>query len=164
MDDGVRKWIARTARENFWRVQSFYEIDDLIQDGYICYMKVRSRYPQAKKPAHIMRLLQVTFKNHIQDLARRRTIERRVMETEAVRYSNFIDPESHALFQSAPDYVKEFFRFVLSDASKKLRTPYGPNYRGRGRETTHERLCRFLALKVAETPELPHAIIKHIEQ
>jgi len=164
MDDGVRKWIARTARKNFWRVHSFYELDDLIQDGYICYLRVRAKYPSATKPAHIMRLTQITFLNYIQDLARRRTTERRVLMTEALCSYAMVEQEPHVIMQSAPEYVQRFFRFMQSDGPEKLQKPFRSNHKGRGRETSHRRLCRMLALRVNETPELPQAIAAFIEQ
>ena len=38
-DAGVRGWIVKTAYKHYWRVSSYYEFDDLVQDGYLCYAK-----------------------------------------------------------------------------------------------------------------------------
>jgi hypothetical protein len=70
MDMGARRWLVKTAYKNLWRVHSFYDLDDLIQDGHMMYALVVQRYPQAKDPPHIMRLFQITFLNHIHDLSK----------------------------------------------------------------------------------------------
>ena len=73
-DKGVRGWLKRIAVSNYWRVSGFYELDDLVSDGYLCYYEVRLRYPNATARQHIMRLFQVTYLNHIHDLAKKRTL------------------------------------------------------------------------------------------
>lgn len=157
MDDGVRQWVARTARANLWRVQNHYDVDDLIQEGYLCYLNVRRRYPDVHNPAHIMRLTQITFTNRIHDLARRKGVEREVMITESIRSGGRSESEGSILTPSAPDYIRRFIQ-LAAESAERLRTPYTTHAKGKGRETTHRHICRLLALRVAETPELPLAI------
>lgn len=73
MDDGAKGWLFRTARKNFWRVADWYDIDDLIQDGYMCYYRVLDRYQDVHDKPHVMRLFQVTYINHIHDLSKKKT-------------------------------------------------------------------------------------------
>jgi hypothetical protein len=40
----MRGFIVNTAKENYWRVAAWYDLEDLIQDGYMCYYKCRQRY------------------------------------------------------------------------------------------------------------------------
>jgi hypothetical protein len=85
-DSGLEGWIKRTARENYWRVSKWYELQDLVQDGYLCYLKCRNKYamcepdPGAQKlnvwthPSngqrkHFMALVKRTFFNHIMTLS-----------------------------------------------------------------------------------------------
>jgi hypothetical protein len=81
LDAGVRGWIVTTARKNYWKVASWYEITDLIQDGYLCYAKCRARFiPQedTPEPTHddrkrFMAFFQMAYINQITDLANSRT-------------------------------------------------------------------------------------------
>jgi hypothetical protein len=87
LDAALRGWIVNTAHKEHWRMASWYSVDDLIQDGYVCYCKCRERY---KPEQHILRdhkelgcgptkqhrrwfmaLVQAAFYNHIMTLAAR---------------------------------------------------------------------------------------------
>jgi hypothetical protein len=93
LDAGVRGHIVRVSRENVHRLAG-YDMDDLIQEGYLCYTIVHKRYVgrrPTKKPdgtyhrslpprrpddvarRHFMRLLQRTFNNRIATLARKQS-------------------------------------------------------------------------------------------
>ena len=81
MDEGLERWIYTTANRNFWRVSSWYTREDLVQDGFMCYLKCLKRYERLKrnrKPKkdhrrNFMALVKRTFENHIHTLASRRT-------------------------------------------------------------------------------------------
>lgn len=88
-DAGLRGWLKTTAVAEHWRVASWYDVDDLIQDGYICYIKCRDRYtfsppmipgyqdlrvrygrePNKTQRQHFMSLVQRSFRNHIHTLS-----------------------------------------------------------------------------------------------
>jgi len=72
MTDLQRRWMVKVAHSQFWRVASWYELDDLLQDGFLCHAKVVSRYPHVYNPAHLGKLFQTTFLNHIHTLATKR--------------------------------------------------------------------------------------------
>lgn len=77
LDDGLRGWIANTARKEHWRMALWYSLDDLEQDGYLCYAKCVRAYPQLASianPTHgerkwFMALVQTSYRNHIMTLA-----------------------------------------------------------------------------------------------
>lgn len=87
LDEGMRGWIARTARKEYWRVASSYELSDLIQDGYLCYAKCRNAYalaapapghtalntdtPTPLQRSHFASLVKTAFVNHIMTLSSR---------------------------------------------------------------------------------------------
>ena len=73
MDDGAKFWMLKYAKQNLWRVPDWYEIDDLIQDGFLHYQRIAKKYRKVKTPAHIMALFKRTYTNHIHDLSGRRT-------------------------------------------------------------------------------------------
>lgn len=84
-DAGVQGWIRNTARRELWRMAGWYELDDLANDGYVCYCKCRDRYtqgppepghqalntdtPNDKQRRHFMALVQRAFFNHIMTLS-----------------------------------------------------------------------------------------------
>jgi len=77
LDDGLRGWLSNTARKEHWRMALWYSLDDLEQDGYLCYMKCVRAYPQIsgiENPTHgerkwFMALVQTAYRNHIMTLA-----------------------------------------------------------------------------------------------
>lgn len=74
LDQGARQWIYKTACKNLWRVSTFYELDDLIQDGFMCFALCREKYSQrVENSKHFMSLLQTVFRNHITDLSNDRS-------------------------------------------------------------------------------------------
>jgi hypothetical protein len=84
-DAGLQGWIKNKARQEYWRVSRWYELGDLIQDGYICYLKCRNKYalnppdpgamplntgsPTQEQRRHFMALVKTTFFNHIMTLS-----------------------------------------------------------------------------------------------
>lgn len=73
MDSGAVAWLHKTARKNAWRVHSWYDLDDLLQDGFLHFCRVADRYQDVRAPAHIMSLFKVTYINHCHDLSKWRT-------------------------------------------------------------------------------------------
>lgn len=83
LDEGMRGYIHRTAAREFWKVAGWYELEDLVQDGYMCYYKCRHRpqyvaqlssedNPSSEDRRWMMSLVKVTFDRHITTLASKR--------------------------------------------------------------------------------------------
>lgn len=94
LDDGVRGWIHNAARKHFWRVADWYDLDDLVQDGYVCYYKCHQRYvveqqpwrsrdpskyrplprenPTSEDRRRLMSRVKMAFLNHVSTLAKQR--------------------------------------------------------------------------------------------
>jgi hypothetical protein len=91
-DSGLQGWLKTTAKAEHWRVAGWYTVDDLVQDGYICYCKCRDKYtlarpapgerpdgyahqdlctdtPSSAQRKHFMALVQRAFYNHLYTLA-----------------------------------------------------------------------------------------------
>lgn len=88
LDTGMRGWIVNTARASYRRIAN-YDMDDLVQEGYCCYYKCRSRYvgveglvtrsgeacrflpnenPDKLARQHFQALVKTTFSNRIATL------------------------------------------------------------------------------------------------
>jgi hypothetical protein len=43
-DEALHFWLQKTARREHWRIAGWYGIEDLVQDGVVCYCKCRDKY------------------------------------------------------------------------------------------------------------------------
>jgi len=89
LDEFGRLWLLGTARANYWRVAGWYELDDLIADGHLCWACIVARYQEGqyttktgvvinkrrrvRKTKHLMALFKRAYTNRIHDLAKLRT-------------------------------------------------------------------------------------------
>ena len=173
MDDGARRWLLKTARKHYWRISSWYDLDDLIQEGYFAYYYVVRRYPKAISPPHRMALFKLVFNSVICNLANQRT--RRVEEicmsqlfsddsmmsadqhVTAFIESVAADPdisEAVGALAAAPEYVKKSLElFASEDGLRRLRAEYRkvPTGKHLRRETLNERLCRLTGYDALKT-------------
>jgi hypothetical protein len=138
LDAGVKGWIFNTARANYWRVASWYELEDLIQDGYLCFAKCRARFKtdRVDLPAEEMRTfmgyLERAFLNHITDLANKRTStpespvadlpEDKQLESWADRVAELPEGNLAVLLANAPTEIKEMLQQILVEGIAN--TPY----------------------------------------
>lgn len=72
------------CEKNEWRVQPEYDFEDLYQDACMIFLELPQRYPHVYEPRHLMSLYQTWLRNHITNLASRRT-RRQKHETAIVR-------------------------------------------------------------------------------
>lgn len=89
MDAGAKAWLAITAKEHYWRVADWMEIDDLIQDGNMCWQRIVAKYedrdyttitgvvtkgtPRVRSRRHLMGLFKISYLNHINNLSKTAT-------------------------------------------------------------------------------------------
>lgn len=148
MDQGVRGWIYKTARENIWRVSSHIDLADLIQDGCMIWLKVCNRYSNVTETKHRMGLFKTAFTNHIHDLSKKRSrldlVNEAELEAPMETMLEGIDPASDPdlafiIKQLPPALARVLSRVIDSNSPHRLRLDHT-------RETTNERLCRFAGL------------------
>lgn len=72
----VRNWAISYLRQQAWRCDSIHDLDDLIQDAFLVFDKVKNAYPRVIEPAHFMSLFKTALRNHITDKARYVQIKR----------------------------------------------------------------------------------------
>lgn len=160
IDRPAIKWIYKTANKNVWRVATAsYEIDDLIQDGFMCWAKVSQRYGNVADRPHIMSLFQRTFLNHIHMLANKRSQELDLNQpidiVSEYTISNSLKEQELATFQvlcnQAPYPVKKILGVFASDEGlRKLRSqPRAKEGETKAplKETLSEALCRASKMK-----------------
>jgi hypothetical protein len=155
-DAGIRNWLLSYAKKNYWRVAAWYDWDDLVQDGYLCFYKCRRHYPEVSDPKHMMALVKVTYVRHIINLANQRT------HTLDIPASDLMDADGDALWENllslgveheeaslytllakAPPEVRSVLRLFFTETGRRQFNR--PVRRINGlRETTNEFLCRLL--------------------
>jgi hypothetical protein len=166
LDQGLERWIYRTAHENKWRVPSYI---DLISEGFACYQKCVDRYarlqrkrrPTKEDRKNFMALVKITFTRRITDLAyeRSRMPDRYVISQITApdqSFSDWLDRNSPAelaavdiglMIEQAPSELRHLLVTLSSDvgeAAAFVKVKCGRYYR---RETSNQRLCRLLGLK-----------------
>lgn len=145
LDTGMRGWLVNTAKKNLWRVPPWYVLEDLVQEGYICYSNCNVKYGRELKLKHFMALVKVSFINHIHDLAnlKTRNISELVVDPESAILFR-IEPEEATFFtllKQLPRELQELINILLNDASE---IPMMCS--GRERETTNDYLCRLIGV------------------
>lgn len=165
MDDGARQWLLRTARSNLWRVATFYDLGDLIQDGCLVWCKVVNRYEvqagRVRKRKHLMALFKRSYMNHLHDLAsdRSRLDERLVSDLIAGsattseydiwdRYVKApLDELAHAqLLVEMEPVAKQAILIMESDEGVRLLRRPRRRTVTRPSETTADRLCQMMGI------------------
>ena len=149
MDQGVRGWIYKSARENLWRVSGHIDFDDLVQDGFMFWQRIVVRYPNVTHRPHQMALFKTAFSNHIHDLSKKKSRLELVTEADMDVPLDFMlegddpaqDPDlAFIITQLPPAIMRVLTRMVEGqDSPYRLRLDHS-------RETTNERLCRFAGI------------------
>ena len=138
LDAGVKGWIYNTARANMWKVAGWYELEDLIQDGYLCFAKCRASYKADSDEVTLdekrtfMSYLERAFLNHITDLSNKRTAtpespvadlsDDKQLESWADRVAELPEGDLAALLANAPIEIMEMLQQILVEGVAN--TPY----------------------------------------
>lgn len=171
LDRSMRGWIFNTASKNHWRVPEWYELRDLVQDGYTCFYKCARRYtwlstkpePSPEERRHFMALVQTTFINHITNLSIKRTANSEEVvfartgtldngdSLDYDRITPLIDEDAslRVALNQAPQEIRALFELLARDgasAVKYLRT------RLRKRTVSGEVRYQLGHRKLRETP------------
>lgn len=154
MGDTTRQWLLRTVAKNYWRVCTYYEFEDLVQDGYMVFLLVKQKYEgRGFTDSHISNLFKRSFINHIHDLSNKRTrqafeVPEIVTNEDDDEVTRTVpgDPELQTIglmIAKAPREIRAVLDILVSDAGRKrLRAPFRHSPTG-SRETMNDRLCRL---------------------
>ncbi|HVX90859.1 MAG TPA: hypothetical protein VHC20_04490 [Candidatus Paceibacterota bacterium] len=165
LDAGMHGWLKKTARQEFWKVAEYYELSDLLQDGYMCFAKCAKAYPElstvekpnAEQRRIFMGAVMTAFHNHIATLATKRmrlhetALTNLYGETSDATWDKLLpeQPEQQsllALLANAPAEIKQLILILAKDSAELLRFQRRRVGRHRVRETTNEYYCRLLGL------------------
>ncbi len=188
LDAALRGWIVNTARKEHWRCASWYSLEDLVQDGYVCYVKCRERYKTNKRlwsgnPTKMQRrwfmaLVQRAFYNHIMTLASKaaRSQEDTVSQiaAEADTFTTALEKLTPAVMEEAsvlvalakvPAELADVLERLLADGFEggdyfrhKVNSEQVRRARGQLRETTKEYWDRVLG-----QPDVPEKLAAYFK-
>jgi hypothetical protein len=167
LDSGLEKWLYKTARKNYWRVAAYYELEDLVADGYLVYAECAQRYrDKVTEKRHFMALFRTCYLNHITDLANRRARDFRAQGSELTpdqmwvsesafeeseQFGDLLPPtlpdaEIAVLLSQAQGPLQLVIKLFYTDAGIELlrEVPQKP------RESTNSYLCRLLGIDAKE--------------
>lgn len=66
----IRGWAFNYIRQNKWRYEHIHDIEDLMQDAHLVFLKVAEAYPRVVEPRHFMSLYKTSLRNALADKAR----------------------------------------------------------------------------------------------
>lgn len=130
-DQGLRKWIAKRARKELWKVAPWMDVEDMIAEGYLCYCKCVRVYRPLPDPVEdrkcFMRYFMRAFETHVIVLAAQCTKKRwrsEVTESDESQAPSWVDdrtldPEQPVLaaLQSLPKELADAVLVLANDAS-----------------------------------------------
>jgi hypothetical protein len=193
MDDGAKLWMMKYARRHFWRVSSWCDLDDLIQDGYMTYYRIVAKYcyprrryitqhgqvmpprPKArpvKDRPHLMALFKLAFAQHIDELAKRRTAEPEMPVSQLTPSDNSPHGWLWDTIASESDPAQAAAlapwraRAALDALELAPQRVLRSHYRvrvGAEDETLNERLCKILGLNHADF-DLVGALFEYLHE
>lgn len=139
-DGPIKGWAINYINKQLWRMDSYIEFDDLLQDAFEYFLQVKKKYPDVDNPRHFMSLFQSCLRNHFHDLAKQRqrhiTIEDYCKDTSSEEDMDMLLLE----FAECPQLVHEL-ALVLNNKD----TPDNVE-----RKTTNEYWCGLLNLDPAK--------------
>lgn len=143
-------WAANFIRKNQWRCDGIHEFDDLMQDAYLCFLKVCERYPRVVNPRQFMTLFQTTLRNKLHDHARYMKRKREAYDVVPIDVSECVTQPGEstnsgyvsALLARAPITVKRAIDLVVQEPEALEEVP-PPPFKGY-RENLNTRVARIL--------------------
>lgn len=187
LDKGLRGWIANTARKEHWRMPDWYSLEDLEQDGYLCYAKClryigtdhgrhknifSSDNPTPMERRWFMTLVQRAYYNHIMTLAAKaakapkETAMSQTVEEGSNTWESLMPPVLpdaqllHALSQlpaELSDVLVKLFQDGVDSGVYLRKRITGSKSRRTIRETTEEYWTRVLG-----QPDVPQKLADYI--
>lgn len=156
----IEGWVVNHMRSNYWRVASTIEREDVMQEAYVVFLRVKRRYPAVEGPKHFMSLFKMAWVNQFTDLANEDTARRaevpmpsrRTDDGDEIAYEPVGElanaGELGVALSQAPSEVKAVLQLFLNAPQEILELALGSWQYGdkRRRATASSRVCRLLGL------------------
>lgn len=63
----IEGWLTNYLKKNYWRVDGYYEYEDVFQEAYIVFLRVSRKYPEVEA-RHFMSLFKTAWSNKFTDM------------------------------------------------------------------------------------------------
>lgn len=149
-------WTVNHVARNYWRVASTQERDDVLQEAYVTFLKVRQRYAlTVSEPKHFMALYKTAWERRFTDLANADTARRQevsgdrgdasVEDLTAGETDN--DGRLAVMLRQAPREVMQVVNLFLSCPQEILDLAL-QSWQGERRvsDTSSRKVCQLLGL------------------
>ena len=149
------KWTSSFLKANKWRVDPVNDLQDLMQDAYLVFVKICQSYPRVINPKHFFNLYKRAMINKMHDKSCARTRRRKVEVTLPEDVTDFfvgrIGEAGNAgyvvaLLQELPEEMQAVIQYMTTNQEKPHRVRNGP------RENLSRRICREMGLPTDRDP------------
>lgn len=154
----IAGWAYRVSVSQMWRVFPEYDLEDLMGEAQLAYVKILKKYPECDNMAHFSALFRMTFQNHITNIANRRSKKVGINLTDVMAGTDSPDLDSIAAkshdggiaalalrAQEAPPRIRELLQAFVTGPENGEEIPkqrYTISGHRRVREPINEFLCR----------------------
>ena len=148
-EGAIQQWARKFVNKNKWRIDFIHDTEDLMQDAYLTFCKIRDAYPRVMDAPLFMALFKTALTNQIHDHSKylQRKLEHHVFLTHDVSdlLCDRIGEVEHAgylncLLAQAPPEAREAINALIEHGAE-CDTRQKP---GRGRESIGARLRRVM--------------------
>lgn len=152
----IRGWTLNYIRENKWRYEHINDVEDLVQDAYLVFLKVTDSYPRVVEAPHFMAIYKTSIHNAFTDKSReyRRKLALIDESVDASDYTGemYVEPIDmtsplRTLLHNGPEELKLFINFLSDDKNlEQLRAPQR-EAKGQPRLTFDQRISKLLGIE-----------------
>ncbi len=96
----LEDWTKRFIGRQYWRVRGLCEPEDLYQDAWILFLKLKAKY-KVDEPAHFGKLFRVSFGNHLHSLASQRSYQMPIPMTNLTNVNELASAEDDGEWPAA---------------------------------------------------------------
>ena len=130
-------WVISFAVRNEWRVAPVYDVDDLISEAYLVFVKCDERY-LVTEPAHFATLFRRMFVNRVHDIAWYQNEDCKAEVHHVEESLSFGGDAEYKFLSELPDDIRRVVELLANPNHNEYR-----RYCGGRRETTNDFLCRL---------------------
>lgn len=129
---------------------SWFEVSDLMSEGYIVYSKIKEKYKEISEPAHLMSLYKTALKNRFAEIAKDLLTDKEHLITfDSWKLPSLDNTEFMAIVTNAPTEVKETLMLML-DTPKEMAESLGLNVKRRRGFQNNPLVCKLLGYDPAK--------------
>lgn len=84
----IEGYVVNHLKKNYWRVARLHERDDVMQEAFLVFLRVKVKYPELETPQHFMALFKTAWGNHFTDMANDDTQSRVLVDAPRVAFDD----------------------------------------------------------------------------